>query len=233
MAKSNRKLKVDMTGVESYTRCSEGEHLAKVKKVEMGTVQGSGDDCIKAVFEVLKGTDKGCQVFETFSLSEKALWKLKSFLQAIGIKADGKLTLDLDKLEGKICVIDVIHEEYNGQKRAKISSYLKESAEDEDEDEDDEEEEDDEDEDEEEEAPKPKKSSGKKSAPAKKGKKQSEPEDDDEDDEDEEEEEPPKKSAKKSSKKAAPAKSGKKSKKPEPEEDEDDEDDDWDEDDDD
>jgi ribosomal protein L12E/L44/L45/RPP1/RPP2 len=233
MAKSNRKLKVDMTGVESYTRCSEGEHLAKVKKVEMGTVQGSGDDCIKAVFEVLKGADKGCQVFETFSLSEKALWKLKSFLQAIGIKADGKLTLDLDKLEGKICVIDVVHEEYNGQKRAKISSYLKESAEDEEEDEDDEEEEDDEDEDEEEEAPKSKKSSGKKSAPAKKGKKQPEPEDDDEDDEDEEEEEPPKKSAKKSSKKAAPAKSGKKSKKPEPEEDEDDEDDDWDEDDDD
>ena len=233
MAKSNRKLKVDMTGVESYTRCSEGEHLAKVKKVEMGTIQGSGDDCIKAVFEVLKGSDKGCQVFETFSLSEKALWKLKSFLQAIGIKADGKLTLDLDKLEGKTCVIDVVHEEYNGQKRAKISSYLKESSEDEDEDEDDEEEEDDEDEDEEEEAPKSKKSSSKKSAPAKKGKKQPEPEDDDEDDEDEEEEEPPKKSAKKSSKKAAPAKSGKKSKKSEPEEDEDDEDDDWDEDDDD
>lgn len=233
MAKSNRKLKVDMTGVESYTRCSEGEHLAKVKKVEMGTVQGSGDDCIKAVFEVLKGADKGCQVFETFSLSEKALWKLKSFLQAIGIKADGKLTLDLDKLEGKTCVIDVVHEEYNGQKRAKISSYLKESSEDEDEDEDDEEEEE-EDEDEEEEAPKSKKSSGKKSAPTKKGKKQPEPEDDDEDDEDEEEEEPPKKSAKKSSKKEAPAKSSKKSKKPEPEDDEDeDEDDDWDEDDDD
>lgn len=231
MAK-NRKLKVDMTGVESYTRCSEGEHVAKVKKVEMGTVQGSGDDCIKAVFEVLKGSDKGCQVFETFSLSEKALWKLKSFLQAIGLKADGKLTLDLDKLEGKVCVIDVIHEEYNGQKRAKISSYLKESA-DEDEDEDEEEEEDDDEDEEEEEAPKSKKSSAKKSTPAKKGKKQPEPEDDEDEDEDEDEEEPPKKSAKRSSKKAAPAKSGKKSKKPEPEEDEDDEDDDWDEDDDD
>ena len=188
MAKSNRKLKVDMTGVESYTRCSEGEHLAKVKKVEMGTVQGSGDDCIKAVFEVLKGTDKGCQVFETFSLSEKALWKLKSFLQAIGIKADGKLTLDLDKLEGKICVIDVVHEEYNGQKRAKISSYLKDSAEEEDED-DEEEEDDEDDDDEEEEAPKSKKSSGKKSskkaAPAKSGKKSKKPEpEEEEDDED-------------------------------------------------
>ena len=230
MAK-NRKLKVDMTGVESYARCSEGEHVAKVKKVEMGTVQGSGDDCIKVVFEVLKGSDKGCQVFETFSLSEKALWKLKSFLQAIGIKADGKLTLDLDKLENKVCIIDVIHEEYNGQKRAKISSYLKESADEDEEEEDEEEEEDDDEDEEEEEAPKSKKSSTKKSAPAKKGKKQPEPEDDE--DEDEDEEEPPKKSAKKSSKKAAPAKSSKKSKKPEPEEDEDDEDDDWDEDDDD
>ena len=232
MAK-NRKLKVDMTGVESYTRCSEGEHVAKVKKVEMGTVQGSGDDCIKAVFEVLKGSDKGCQVFETFSLSEKALWKLKSFLQAIGIKADGKLTLDLDKLENKVCIIDVIHEEYNGQKRAKISSYLKDSADEDEEEEDEEEEEDDDEDEEEEEAPKSKKSSTKKSAPAKKGKKQPEPEEDEDEDEDEDEEEPPKKSAKKSSKKAAPAKSGKKSKKPEPEEDEDDEDDDWDEDDDD
>ena len=232
MAK-NRKLKVDMTGVESYTRCSEGEHVAKVKKVEMGTVQGSGDDCIKAVFEVLKGNDKGCQVFETFSLSEKALWKLKSFLQAIGIKADGKLTLDLDKLENKVCIIDVIHEEYNGQKRAKISSYLKESAdEDEEEEEEDEDDEENDEDEEEEEAPKSKKST-KKSAPAKKGKKQPEPEEDEDEDEDEDEEEPPKKSAKKSSKKAAPAKSGKKSKKPEPEEDEDDEDDDWDEDDDD
>lgn len=232
MAK-NRKLKVDMTGVESYTRCSEGEHVAKVKKVEMGTVQGSGDDCIKAVFEVLKGSDKGCQVFETFSLSEKALWKLKSFLQAIGIKADGKLTLDLDKLENKVCIIDVIHEEYNGQKRAKISSYLKDSADEDEEEEDEEEEEDDDEDEEEEEAPKSKKSSTKKSAPAKKGKKQPESEEDEDEDEDEDEEEPPKKSAKKSSKKAAPAKSGKKSKKPEPEEDEDDEDDDWDEDDDD
>ena len=231
MAK-NRKLKVDMTGVESYARCSEGEHVAKVKKVEMGTVQGSGDDCIKAVFEVLKGNDKGCQVFETFSLSEKALWKLKSFLQAIGIKADGKLTLDLDKLENKVCIIDVIHEEYNGQKRAKISSYLKDSADEDEEEEDEEEEEDDDEDEEEEEAPKSKKST-KKSAPAKKGKKQPEPEEDEDEDEDEDEEEPPKKSAKKSSKKAAPAKSGKKSKKPEPEEDEDDEDDDWDEDDDD
>lgn len=225
-----RKLKLNMEGVESYTRCPEGEWLAKLTKIEMGEVQGSGDDCLKARFEVIKGSAKGNTVFETFALSEKALWKLKSFLEAIGVKATGKISLDLDKLEGKICIIDVVHDEYNGTKRAKISAYIKPGD---DSDEDDEEDEvDDEEEDDDEEEP-PKKSS-KKSAPAKKSsKKKPEPDEDDdedEDDEDEEEEKPVTKSKK--SDKKAPAKSTKKTsskKKSEPEEDEDD---DWEEDDD-
>lgn len=232
MAKSNRTVKLDMTGVESYTRCPEGEHVARTKKIEMGTVQGSGDDCLKAVFEIIKGEAKGCQVFETFSLSEKALWKLKSYLTAIGIKADGKLKLDLDKLEGKVCIIDVVHEEYNNQKRAKISAYLKQSSSDgdDDEDEDDDDDEDDEDDEEDEElAPKSKKSAAKKPAPAKKGNKPAEDDDEEDDDEDEDEDEPaPKKSSKKSSKKANPAKKAAK-KRPDPDEDKDD-DDDWEED---
>lgn len=225
----SRKVKVNMEGVESFTRCPEGEWLARLKKADMGEVQGSGDDCIKAQFEVIKGSAKGNTVFETFSLTEKALWKLKSFLDAVGMKSNGKLTLDLDKMEGKVCIIDVIHDEYNGQKRAKISSYIK-PGEDEDDDEDiDEEDEDidDEEEGEEEEAPKKKgKKADSKSAPAKKSKKRPEPEDEDDDDEDEDE--PPVKSKK--GKKAAPAKTKKKAK--DEDEEEDDEDDDWEEDDD-
>lgn len=183
----SRKVKINMEGVESFTRCPEGEWLARLKKAEMGEVQGSGDDCIKAQFEVIKGSAKGNTVFETFSLTEKALWKLKSFLDAVGMKSTGKLTLDLDKMEGKVCIIDVIHDEYNGQKRAKISSYIKPGEDDDDEDEDIDENEDIEDEeDDEEEAPKKK---GKKAAPAKsskkspdKSKKKAKDEDDDEDD---------------------------------------------------
>lgn len=183
----SRKVKVNMEGVESFTRCPEGEWLAQLKKVEMGEVQGSGDDCLKAQFEVIKGSAKGNTVFETFSLTEKALWKLKSFLDAVGMKSTGKLTLDLDKMEGKVCIIDVIHDEYNGQKRAKISAYIKPGEDDDDEDEDIDENEDIEDEeDDEEEAPKKK---GKKAAPAKsskksadKSKKKAKDEDDDEDD---------------------------------------------------
>lgn len=223
---AKRRVNLDMTGVESYTRCPEGEWLAKVAKIEEGTVQGSGDDCLKARFEVIKGSAKGCNVFETFSLTERALWKLKSFLEAVGMRANGKISLDLDKLEGKVCIIDVIHDEYNGTKRAKISSYNKPE-----EDYDDEEEDEDEDEEEEEEAL-PKKSAKAPAKPAKKAKKPVVEEDDeDEDDEDDEEEEEPVKPVKKSTKKAPPAKKAPAKTKKKVEEDEDD-DDDWEEDDD-
>nr|DAJ19472.1 MAG TPA: Protein of unknown function (DUF669) [Podoviridae sp. ctgHy19] len=224
----SRKLKVDMTGVESFTRCPEGQFPAKIVKIEECTIQGSGDDGLKVQFEVTGGSGKGCKVFETLSLGEKALWKLKMLLEALGMKATGKLTIDLDKLLNKACAIEVIHDEYNGQKRAKISQYLKLSELDE-EDEVDEDDDDDIDDDEDEEEVKP----TKKVAAKKKPKKQPEPEEDDEDDEDEdededdEEEEEPAPKSKKSSKKAPVKKATKASKKSKK-----DDEDDWEEDDD-
>lgn len=232
--------KLDFTGVESYTKASEGIHTAKVAEILEKTSQG-GDDMLQFKFEIIKGDDKGSAVFESFVLTDKALWKFKAFLQAIGMKADGKLKIDLDKLIGKVCDIEVFWDEYNGQTRAKISDYYKagKGGKVEDEDLDDEDEDDTDDEEEEEEAPK-KKAPAKKT-PAKKApaKKKPEPEDDDEDeeededdeDEDEDEEPAPKRKSKKAppAKKKAPAKKSKKSSDDEEDED-DDEDDDWEED---
>ncbi len=223
-----RNISVNMTGVESYTRCPEGEWLVRLASIEEATVQGSGDDALKAKFEVIKGQAKGNYVYETFSLGEKALWKLKSFLEAIGMKADGKMRINLDKLEGKVCIVEVIHDEYQGSKRAKIASYAK-PEDDTDEDEDEDEDLDDEDEDEEE-APRSKKSSkSQPKPPAKKTtKRRSEPEEDEDDEDEEEEDEPPARKKKPAAKQ--PAK--KSSKKAPPPEDDDDDDDDWEDDDD-
>lgn len=233
-----RRVKIDMTGVESYGRVSEGQHVAKIVAAESVTTQG-GNDAIKVTFEVTKGIDKGNRVIETFPLTDTALWKLKGLLVAIGMKCDGKITLDLDKLIGKMVIIEVAHEEYNGNMRAKVQEYKKlagDSDEEDDEDFDEDDEEDDEEE-EEEEKPAPKKKaapkkSTKKATPKKAAKKVEEDDEDedwDEDEEDDEEEEKPKKKApaKKSTKKA-PAK-----KKVEEEDEEDwdeDDDEDWEED---
>lgn len=216
----SRRMKVDMTGVESYSRCPEGQFPAKLVKLEECTIQGSGDDGLKAKFEVTGGSGKGSNVFETFSLGEKALWKLKMMLEAMGMKATGKMTLDLDKLEGKSVGIEVVHDEFNGRKTAKIAQYLKLSELEDTEADEDDEDEDDDDEDEE-----PVKKPTKK-APTKKSKKQPEPEDDDDEEDDEEEKPAPKKSSKK-----APAKVSKKpAKKSKKDDDDDDDEDDWEED---
>lgn len=224
-----RRKKIDFSNVEQFSKASEGRHRVKIKEINEQVSQG-GDDMLVFVFEVIKGDDKGALIYENCTLVDKALWKLQQILQAVGIKCDGKVALDLDKLIGKICEVDVFHETYEGRTRAKIGEFYKATSKKVDDDEDIE---DDDDIEEEEEQPAKKKSTAKKSSKKPAKKKQPEPEDDEDDeeeDEDDEDEKPVKKSSKKASKK--PAK-----KKQEEEDDDDydedeDDDDDWDDDDD-
>ena len=227
-----KKFKVDLTGVETFQRAPEGEHTAKIVSAEAKASQ-SGNDMIVVCFEVTKGEGKGSRVYENYPLVDTALWKLKSLLQALGMKADGKVQIDLDKLVGKVVTIVVKHEEYDGKLRARLDEVKKfsvaSSDDDEDEDDEDIEEDDDlEEEDEEEEEEEPKKKAPAKKPAKKLAKKQPEPEEDEDDDEDDwdddDEEEEEEKPAKKPAKKAT---SKKKASEPD---DDDDDDDDWDED---
>lgn len=235
-----RKKKLDFSNVESFAKAAEGRHRVKIVEINEQTSQG-GDDMLVFVFEVIKGESKGARVYENCVLTDKALWKLQQILQAIGIKCDGKVALDLDKLIGKICEIDVFHEEYEGRTRARIGEFFKATSAKSNDDEDVDDEDDIDDDDEEEEEPAPKKSKKKPAKGKSKKKPEPDPEEeededdedfDDEEDEEEEEEEvkPAKGKSKKSAKKPASKKTAKK-KQPEPEDDEDD-DDDWDDDDD-
>ena len=166
-----RKKKIDFTGVESFNKPAEGTHKVKVTKVEETTSSG-GNDMFKVTFEVTAGESKGCRVIENYPLIDTALWKLKSLLQAVGMKADGRVQIDLDKLEGKTLEIEVYYEEYNGQDRAKVSETRKISKSQEEPEEDD-----DEDDDEPEEKSKKTEKKNKKT-----NKKEPEPEPDDDDD---------------------------------------------------
>lgn len=207
------KKKLDFSGVETFSRAPEGTHIVKIASVDETTFQ-SGNEGFKVAFELVKGSGKGARVYENFPFQETALWKLKSLLVAIGMKADGRVTLDTNKLIGKTLELDVYHEEYEGKMRARVGELRKPELPDDDDIEDD----DDLEEEDEEETPKkkPAKTAKKSSKAAKK----EEPEEDDEEDEDEEEPKKPAKKSKKASKK-----------KPEPEEDDDDDwddDEDWD-----
>ena len=220
---ASKKVKVDFSGVESFQRPSEGEHVAKIVSAELKQSQG-GNDMIVVAFEVTKGQDKGSRVFENYPLVENALWKLKGMLQAIGMKCDGKVQLDLDKLIGKVCIISVADEEYDGRIRSRLQECRKLAAV-ADEDEDDEDIEEDDEEEEEQPKKKAPAKAEKKKAPMNPPEDDEDEDDDDWDDEEEEEEKPAPK--KKAAKKATPAKKTPAKKKSEPEDDEDEDDDDW------
>lgn len=186
---AKRVVRVDMTGVETFSKVSEGIHTVRVKEINTSTTQ-AGDDALQVIFEVTKGNDKGGRLFETFTLIDKALWKFKAFLKAVGAKHEGKIKIDLDKLIGKICDVEVFWNEYNGQTYAKISDYypLGKTSYDDDTEEEDADDDMDEAEDEEEEEVKPKKAAkGKKVAKPKKPAKKQEPEEDEDDDFDDDE----------------------------------------------
>ena len=119
------KIKLDLTGVESFVKAGEGQHVVKVLKVEDTIAQNSGNSMLKITFEVIEGKDKGAKLWDNLVLVEKALWKVKGFLEVIGMAADGKIVLDTEKMVGRVCIADVVLEEYNGVKKAKISDYIK------------------------------------------------------------------------------------------------------------
>lgn len=224
-----RKVGIDFTGVESFKKASEGEHVCKIVSADMKQSQG-GNDMIVVAYEVTKGEDRTARVYENYPLVETALWKLKGLLEALGMKADGKVSIDLDRLIGKIVTVVVRHEEYDGKVRARVDEVKKFSAATKSTDVDDEDDFEDK-----EETPAPKKTSKKssKKAPMNPPEDEDDEEDWDEEDDDEEEEAPaPKKSSKKAEKpKATQKKASKKSAKAEEEDDDDDDwdDDDWDE----
>lgn len=152
MAKSTktRSIKIDLTGVESYKRASEGDHIAKLKKIVQKTSE-AGNQMLVATFEVTKGADKGATVFENYPLMDSVRWKLKSLLEALGMPSSGKLKIDLDAMEGRALIISVVHEEYQGSAKARIAEVSKivKDDNDDDDDDDDDDEDDYEDEDEE------------------------------------------------------------------------------------
>lgn len=119
-----KKMKLDFSNVEAYVKCAEGQHIVKLLEIEE-TESQAGNDMLNATFQVVRGQSTGAKLYDNFVLTEKALWKLQSFLMAVGMKADGKVVLDLDKLIGKTCIVEVAHEEYDGKTRARIQEFKK------------------------------------------------------------------------------------------------------------
>ena len=103
-----------------------GEYNFMVKDVDKTFAKSSGNPMLKVRLD-LQGAD-GC-VFDNLVISEKAMFKLISFFESVGVKEKGKdmklsigdAALEAMNREGR-CKIK--HETYNGEVRAKVDKYI-------------------------------------------------------------------------------------------------------------
>ena len=123
MAKK-KTIKINFEGVETGTKTlPEGSYVVKVSSVEVKS-SSNNTDYLAFTFEVVEGKYKKSKLFHNCSLQPQALFNLKTVLLALQYEMDSvEFDLDLDMLVDLECEVEVIHEMYEGKKKARIVEF--------------------------------------------------------------------------------------------------------------
>lgn len=116
---ANNIMELDFTGVESFNNIGEGTHTVKVSDALFAKAK-TGSDQLEVTFEASDGATRKTW----YNLQPQALWKVKGFLEAIGIPADGKIKLNTRSIIGKCCQI-VVEPDPSDDTRLVISKVVK------------------------------------------------------------------------------------------------------------
>ena len=149
MAKSKgRTVEVDFTDASTgggRLRVPEGDYPFMVKEVKQDTSKNN-NSMLVITFTGLEGRVKGKTIKDYFVLSKESLWKLRGFMEALGIDTPSSRTkIDIDEFNKKKVGVTLSDDEYDGKISSKPSDYIPiedldsepDDDEDEDEDEDD------------------------------------------------------------------------------------------------
>ena len=116
---------VDFSGVESGGRAiPDDDYLLEVVSCEEKEGRESGAIYLAWKYKVAEGPYKGATVYDNTSLSPQALWRLKRLLEAMGIQADGKMSLDINSFKGKRVLAQIANETYNGKEKPRVVEFL-------------------------------------------------------------------------------------------------------------
>lgn len=99
---ANNIFELDFTGIESSNLIPEGTHTVVVSDAEFKKAS-TGSDQLQVTFKTADGAVRS----SWYNLQPQALWKLKGFLETIGIPCEGKIKLNTKTIIGKTCQITV------------------------------------------------------------------------------------------------------------------------------
>ena len=123
-------IKLDFSNVTggNFEPIPAGDYVVEIEKVENRTAK-SGNEMLSLTFNVVEGEYEGRKIFDLYVLTEKALWKLKDLLVAVGVDTEGMVDLDVDDLVGEVFTATVEIQEspgYDPQNRIKRHKPLDE-----------------------------------------------------------------------------------------------------------
>lgn len=99
----------------------EGPALFRIKKIDLKSGP-SGYGYLKAEFRAEQGEAAGMALWDNLSLSPEARFRLNAFLDALDLPRTGKMRTSA--LLDRPIFIDVKHEDWEGEARAKVGKYL-------------------------------------------------------------------------------------------------------------
>jgi hypothetical protein len=120
-------ISLNLSGVQarSFEPLPEGKYLVEVLEVKAKIAASSGAPMLAWTFRVLDEDYEGRQLFTNTVLTDNSLWKLKSFLIALGYteeELNGEIELDPDELVGLQAVARVKTREYQGETRNDVNA---------------------------------------------------------------------------------------------------------------
>lgn len=107
-------------------RVQPGRYKVIVEDAEVDTAR-SGNTMINLWFRLVEGEFEGATITDRLVLTEKSLFRVVGFMQAIGIPTPKKrLQVNLRQFIGKYLEVDVDDgEPYNGRVRSEVRGYLR------------------------------------------------------------------------------------------------------------
>lgn len=101
-----------------------GRYEVEVSHSEKRT-SGANNPQLVSWLKITSGEWKGSILVDYATVTERALFRVVNFLNAVGVKTpNSQLRINPSTIIGKRLLIDVIEDEYKGAKQSKVNDYL-------------------------------------------------------------------------------------------------------------